>query len=59
MKKGREEVATTSKNEKVLNNGMGADILKGCDSDLGCGEPDASGGWRLEYLYQMVEPQEA
>ena len=46
--------AAHPKNEKVLNNGMVVSPHKACES-----EPDASGGWRLEYFYQMVESQEA
>lgn len=46
--------AAHPKNEKVLDNGVGGIDNKGCES-----ETNASGGWRLEYFYQMVEPQEA
>jgi len=53
MKKGGEDGCQPSKNDKVLINGMGGGSLKGCDGDLGCGEPDASGGWRQEYRHQM------
>lgn len=53
MKKEETEAAT-SKDANLINNEKGGGSLKVCDNDLGCGEPDVSGGWRQEYRHQMV-----
>lgn len=52
--KERADGSPPSKDEKVLTKEMWGIGYKDCDSDLGCGEPDASGGWRQEYRHQKV-----
>lgn len=46
--------AATPKNDIASDTRLGGGSLKVCDEDIGCGEPDASGGWRQEYKHQRV-----